>query len=162
MHQPVQNGIRQCVITDAGVPFIGGQLADHHRRYVTMSIIHDLHQVIPMGRFEWLQPPVVNGDHLDPGTQTVNGLKVYVPPEWNREATVKAAKLESVFANATLETCRKNGAICFDLFGDLKDQLSERHFYDLNHNNPLGTKLIREYFAMKVLQTLDAADMRVN
>ena len=32
-----------------------------------MAIIHDLHQIIPMGWFEWFQSPVINDDHLDLG-----------------------------------------------------------------------------------------------
>ena len=46
-----------------------------------------------------------------------------------------------------------------DLFGDLEDQLSERHFYDLAHNSSQGTKLIGEYLAMKISHELDAMDI---
>ena len=64
-----------------------------------------------------------------------------------------------MFADATLETCREYcAAICINLYDDLKDQLSERNFYDLDQNNPLGTKIIGEYLAVKISQALDAMD----
>ncbi len=46
VHQPIQDGIGQGVVTDGGVPLIDGQLADDHGRLSAVSIIHDLHQVV--------------------------------------------------------------------------------------------------------------------
>lgn len=59
VHEPVQDGIRQGVVTDGGIPLIGGQLADDHGRVSAVPVIHDLHQVIPVCRFQGFQAPVV-------------------------------------------------------------------------------------------------------
>jgi len=51
VNESVQDGICQGVVTDGGVPLIGGQLADGHGRVSAVTVIHDFHQVIPVCRF---------------------------------------------------------------------------------------------------------------
>ncbi len=64
MHQPIQNGIGQGVVTDGGVPLIGGQLADDHGRLGAVPVIHDLHQVVSVRRAQGFQPPVVQDQQV--------------------------------------------------------------------------------------------------
>ena len=60
VHQPIQDGIGQCVITDAGIPLIGRQLTDHQGGRVFVAVIHNLHQVVTVSRLQRLQPPVID------------------------------------------------------------------------------------------------------
>jgi hypothetical protein len=64
VHESVKNGISQGVVTDADIPLIGGELADHQRGCVAMAIIHNFHQVIALGRIEFFQPPIIDNDEL--------------------------------------------------------------------------------------------------
>ena len=59
VHQPIQDGVGQCVVTDGGIPLIDGQLADDHRRVSAVPVIHDLHQVVSVRRVQGFQSPVV-------------------------------------------------------------------------------------------------------
>ena len=51
VHETIQDGVSQGVITDAGIPLGGRQLADDTRRGRAVAIIHDFHQVMPMRGF---------------------------------------------------------------------------------------------------------------
>lgn len=58
MHQPVQDGIGQRVITHTAVPFIRWQLAYHYRGISTVTIVHQLQKIVALCREQRLQPPV--------------------------------------------------------------------------------------------------------
>jgi len=60
VHQPVQDGVRQGVVADAGIPLVSRQLADDQRRGLAVAVVHDLHQVVAVGRLQRLQSPVVD------------------------------------------------------------------------------------------------------
>ena len=60
VHESIQDGIGQRVITDGLIPLIGGQLTDHQRRGTTMTIIHNFHQIISLGRLEGFQELLSN------------------------------------------------------------------------------------------------------
>jgi len=64
VHQPIQNGIGQGVVTDGGVPLIGGQLADDHGRLGAVPVIHDFHQIISVRRAQRFQPPVIQDQQV--------------------------------------------------------------------------------------------------
>ena len=87
-----------------------------------------------------------------------NSIEVNVLEGWDEDYSVRLAILEHNFAKATLETCTEFKAICMDLSNDLANQLSEKHFYDLDHNNPAGTKLVGEYMAERISQALGTGD----
>ena len=59
VHQPIQDGVGQGVVTDGGVPLIDGKLADDHRRVSAVPVIHDLHQVVSVCRTQGFQAPVI-------------------------------------------------------------------------------------------------------
>jgi len=67
VHQTVEDGVSQGVVTDAGVPLVGGELADHQCRSTAMAVVHDLHQVVPVSRLQRLQSPVIDDQELDLG-----------------------------------------------------------------------------------------------
>ncbi len=59
VHEAIQNGVRQGVVADGGVPLIGGKLADNQRGAVVIAVVHDFHQIVTGRRFEGFQAPVV-------------------------------------------------------------------------------------------------------
>ena len=67
MHEAVEDGVCQGVITDAGVPLVGGQLADHDGGGVAVAVVHNLHQVIALGRFQCFESPVIDNEQLHLG-----------------------------------------------------------------------------------------------
>jgi len=64
VHEPIQDGISQSVVTDSGVPLIDGQLADNHGRVSPVPVVHDFHQVVPVCRFQDFQAPVIQDEQL--------------------------------------------------------------------------------------------------
>lgn len=64
VHQPIQDGVGQGVVTDGGVPLIGRQLADDHGRVSAVPVIHDLHQVVAVRRAQGFQAPVVQDQQV--------------------------------------------------------------------------------------------------
>ena len=75
VHQPVQNGIGQGVVTDRRVPPICRQLADHQSRCAAVTVVHDFHQIVSMRGFQYFQSPVIQDQQLD-FSQLVKGLLV--------------------------------------------------------------------------------------
>ena len=75
VHEPVQDGVSQGVITDGGIPLIGRQLTDDHSRVRAVTVIHDLHQVVPVCRFQGFESPVIQDQQLHFG-QLVQRLLV--------------------------------------------------------------------------------------
>ena len=73
---------------------------------------------------------------------------------WSEEHSKHIALLERAYAAATYQTCLQKGAICIDLYNDLEKVLSEKHFYDPDHNTPAGTRLIGNYLGQKLLPTI--------
>lgn len=85
-------------------------------------------------------------------THKNNSMTVFIPDGWDPVYTIRIARLEKLFGEATVEACKQQKAICINLYEDLQHQLSVKHFYDLDHNNPEGTKLLGEYLANKLMQ----------
>jgi hypothetical protein len=73
VHQPIQDGVGQGVVTDGGIPLIDGQLADDHRRVIAVPVIHDHHQVVSVDRVQGFQSPVVKDQQVSFG-QLVEGF----------------------------------------------------------------------------------------
>ncbi len=80
-----------------------------------------------------------------------NVFEVLIPESWTEEKAVRIVRLEQVYATSTIALCKRKGAICIDLYGDLKYRLKEQHFYDFDHNNPEGTELIGKYLGQQLL-----------
>ena len=64
VHEPVQDGVGERIVADAGVPLVGRQLADDNRGGLSVAIIHDFHQVVAVRRFQRFQPPVIDDQQL--------------------------------------------------------------------------------------------------
>lgn len=49
MHEPIEDRFSEGAVTDAGVPLVGRQLADHHGRMAAVTVVHDLQQIVALG-----------------------------------------------------------------------------------------------------------------
>jgi hypothetical protein len=83
VHEPIQDGVSQGVVIDGSAPLIGGQLADDHGRVSAVSVIHDLHQVIPVSGLPDPSRPV-SAALLWPGSVPALSREhaPVLPPRW--------------------------------------------------------------------------------
>jgi hypothetical protein len=67
VHEAVEDGVCEGVVTDAGIPLVGGQLADHGGGGVAVAIVHDLHEVIALGGLQGFESPVIDNEQTHLG-----------------------------------------------------------------------------------------------
>ena len=59
MHEPIQDGVGVCRVSDDFVPAVHGKLRRDHRRAATVAFSEDFQEIVPRGRVERLQAPII-------------------------------------------------------------------------------------------------------
>ena len=61
VHQPVEDGVGECRVSNVLVPVLDGELTGHERSLSAVAVLEDVEQVAPFGVGERGEPPVGSG-----------------------------------------------------------------------------------------------------
>ena len=67
VNEAIQDGIGICWIADQVEPAGDGELAGHHRRFASITVLEDFEQVMAGIAVERFEAPVIEDEDVDPG-----------------------------------------------------------------------------------------------